>query len=160
MNWQRPISNGGQKSGTELNLSLKKVGLDKKSRDRILELMDLQSAKMTFFRAAQLFVVRNTTPPMPAPGAVVRCFRGVTSTNGMPATSSRNHSPANTRARHRAVRRATASASAKMLRRLCILGVMTRPEVHRLRTRRHHLCRRQAPLHGASGATHPQIKRP
>jgi len=32
-----------------------------------------------------------------------------------------------------------------------------RPEVQRRRVRRHHLCRRQAPLHGASGATRPRI---
>jgi len=30
-------------------------------------------------------------------------------------------------------------------------------EVQRRKVRRHHLCRRQAPLHGVSGATRPQI---
>jgi hypothetical protein len=56
------------------------------------------------------------------PGGLARRFWGTASANGMPATSSRDQSPPNTMARHRALRRATASASAKMQRRRVFLG--------------------------------------
>ena len=62
---------------------------------------------------------------MSAPGALARRFWGDTSANQMPAKSLRKHSPPNTMARHRTLRRtmALASASAKMPRRLCFLGL-------------------------------------
>jgi len=62
-------------------------------------------------------------PPLSAPGAIARRFWGDTPANGMPATSSRKHSPVNIMARPRTLRRAIASASAKMPRRLCPLGL-------------------------------------
>ena len=54
------------------------------------------------------------TPPMSAPGGLARRFWGTALANGMPATSSRNQSPSNELVRHRTLRRAMASASAKM----------------------------------------------
>jgi len=45
--------------------------------------------------------------------------------NGIPATSSRDQSPSNNMARHRTLRRAMPSASAKMPRRMYTLRVMT-----------------------------------
>jgi len=99
----------------------------------------------------------DPTPPMPAPGGLARRFWGNASANGMPATSSREHSPPNNMARHLTLRRAMASASAEGL---CILRVMKRQEVQRLRKRQDRLCRRQAPLHGTSGATRPPIECP
>jgi len=54
------------------------------------------------------------------------------------ATSSRDQAPPNKMARHPTLRRETASALAKMQRRLCILGVMIRQEVQRSRMRAHH----------------------
>jgi hypothetical protein len=62
-------------------------------------------------------------------------------------------SNSNKMARHRTLRRAVASTSAKMPRRSCILGVVTRQEVQRDRMRGHRLCRRRAALQGVSGAT-------
>jgi hypothetical protein len=77
-------------------------------------------------RATPLFAAHNTlTPPMSAPGGLARHFLGNASPNEMPAMSSRKQSPPNHMARHRAVRRAMASASTKMPRRLCLLGAMT-----------------------------------
>ena len=67
----------------------------------------------------------------------------------------------NNMARHRALWRAMASASAKMLRRLCYwVGQTCSLEAQRLRMRRHRLCRRQAVLHGASGAPRPHTELP
>jgi len=63
------------------------------------------------------------TPPMSAPGGLARRFWGAASANGMPATSSRDQSPPNNVAPHRTLRRAMASASAKMPRRLRLLGL-------------------------------------
>jgi len=63
------------------------------------------------------------TPPMSAPGALARRLWGVASVNHMPATSPRDQSTPNKMARHRTLRRAVASATAKMPRRLCILGL-------------------------------------
>jgi len=80
---------------------------------------------------------------------------GETSANHMPATSSRKQSPPNKTARHGTLRRAVASASAKLPRRLCILGLT----VQRRRVRRHRLCRRHTTLRGASEATRPYILR-
>jgi len=59
---------------------------------------------------------RAPAPPMPAPGALARRFWGNASVNGMLAASSREHSSPNIMARHRSLRRATASSSAKMPR--------------------------------------------
>jgi len=54
-----------------------------------------------------------------------------------------------------------ASASAKMPRRLCFWVCQTgRLDIQRLRMRRHRLCRRQAALHGASGAPRSQMECP
>jgi len=47
------------------------------------------------------------------------------------------------------------SASVKMPQKLCF-----RLKVQRLRLRRHRLFRRQAALHGAYGAMHPQVECP
>jgi len=165
---------------------------------------------------------------MSAPGGLARRFWGTASAYQIPATSWRRHSPPDTMARHRYLRRAVASASAKMPWRMCPLGLtdlksgssetanaptppMSAPGglawrfwgtasanqmpatsscdklcltqwrftvlygaqwrrrrrrfregcvlwadrhvVQRRIVRRHHLCRRQAPLHGVSGAT-------
>jgi len=82
--------------------------------------------------------LKHTTcaaPPMPASGALARRFWGDASVDCLPATSSRDQSPPKRMARHPTLRRETASAPAKMPRRLCILGVMTRQEVQRLRMR-------------------------
>jgi len=59
------------------------------------------------------------TLPMSAPGGLARRFWGNASANGMPAALSRDQSPPNNMARHRTLRRALASASAKMPRRWC-----------------------------------------
>ena len=49
---------------------------------------------MMCFKATQRFAVHNTlTPPMPAPGGHARRIWGDAFANGMPATSSRKHSP-------------------------------------------------------------------
>ena len=58
--------------------------------------------------------VTITTSPMSAPGGLARRLWGTASANEMPATSPRDHSPPNTMARHRTLRREMASASAKM----------------------------------------------
>jgi len=73
----------------------------------------------------------------------------------MPATSSRTQSTPSDMTRHRTLRRAMASASAKMPRRLC-------REVRKSRDCDcpHRVCRRQAPLHGASGARRPSMECP
>ena len=63
------------------------------------------------------------TPPMSAPGGLARRFWGNASANEMPATLSRDQSSPNNMARHRTLRRAMASASAKMPRRMCLLGL-------------------------------------
>ncbi len=72
----------------------------------------------------------------------------------MPATSLRKHSPPDTTARHRTLRRAMASASAKMPRRLCILsgGFLNERNFRGADMRR-----RQAAMQGASGATRPHM---
>jgi len=75
------------------------------------------------FRATPLFSDHNTlTPSTSTPGGLARRIWGDALANGMFATSSRNHSPPNNMARHRTSRRAMASASAKVPRRLCLLG--------------------------------------
>jgi hypothetical protein len=58
----------------------------------------------------------GTTPPMSAPGGLARRFWSDASANHMSVTSLRDHSPPNRMARHRTLRRATVSASAKMPR--------------------------------------------
>ena len=58
-----------------------------------------------------------------APGALARRCWVKASVNEIPATSSRDQSPPKRLARHPSLRRETASASAKMPRRLCILAV-------------------------------------
>ena len=63
------------------------------------------------------------TPPMSAPGALARRLWDNASAYDMLATSSRDQSPPNNMARHRTLRRAVASASAKMPRRLSPLGL-------------------------------------
>jgi len=64
---------------------------------------------------------------MSAPGALAPRFWGNASANHMSVTSLREHSPPNQMAHHRTVRRAVASASsAKMPRKLCILGLTDR----------------------------------
>jgi len=64
-----------------------------------------------------------TDATMLAPGALARHFWGDMSVNHMPAMASRKHSLPNTMARHRTLRRAMAPTSAKMPRRLCLLGL-------------------------------------
>jgi hypothetical protein len=93
---------------------------------------------------------------MSAPGCSARRLWGDASEDAMPAASLRRHSPPINMARHRTLRRAMASASAKMPRSLCLLGY-DRLELQRRRMRRHRLCRRQAAFEGASGAQHPQM---
>jgi len=66
------------------------------------------------------------TRPLSAPGALAPRFWGNASANHMSVTSLRGHSTPNQMARHRTLRRAVASASAKMPRRLCILGLTDR----------------------------------
>jgi len=63
---------------------------------------------------------------MSAPGALAPRFWGNASANHMSVTSLREHSPPHQMARHRILRRAVASASAKMPRRWCILGLTDR----------------------------------
>ena len=63
--------------------------------------------------------------PLSAPAGLARRFCGDASVDAMSVTSLRKHSPPNTMARHRTFRHAMTSASAKMPRRLCILGVVT-----------------------------------
>ena len=95
------------------------------------------------------------TMPMSAPGGLTRRFWGTASANRMPVTSSRDQSPltqwrvAELYGVQRRPRR----------RRCCEECVVwaDRLKVQRRRVRRVHLCRRQAPLHGVSGATRPQI---
>jgi len=67
----------------------------------------------------------NTTYVGARAGGLARRFwgEGNASANGMPTMSMRNHSLPNNMARHRTLRRAMASASAKMPRRLCLLGL-------------------------------------
>ena len=72
------------------------------------------------------------------------------------ATSSREQSPPNHMARHRTLRRAMASASAKMPRRFVSSGDYDRLELRGAECAET-ACRRQAALQGASGATRPQI---
>ena len=60
---------------------------------------------------------------MSAPGALAPRFWGNVSANHMFVTSLRGHSPPNQMARHLTLRRAVAWASAKMPRRLCIVGL-------------------------------------
>jgi hypothetical protein len=62
------------------------------------------------------------TPPSSAPGGLGRRLWGTASANHIPATSWREHSPPNTMARHRTLRRAMASTAAKTPRRLCSLS--------------------------------------
>ena len=66
------------------------------------------------------------TRPLLAPGALAPRFWGNASANHMSVTSLREHSPPNQMARHRTLRRAVASASAKMPPRLCVLGLKDR----------------------------------
>jgi len=56
------------------------------------------------------------TPHMSAPGGLARRFWGDASVYHMSVTSMREHSPTNIMARHQTLRRAMASASAKMPR--------------------------------------------
>ena len=93
------------------------------------------------------------------PGGLARRFWGNASAHDMPATSLRKHSPPNNMARHRTLRRAMASASAKMPRRWCLLGFMTGWKFRGAECA-DTACRRQAALQGASGATRPQMKCP
>jgi hypothetical protein len=58
------------------------------------------------------------------PGGLARRFWGTASANGMPKTSSRDQSPRNSMTRHRTLRHATASASAKMPRRRVFWGFL------------------------------------
>jgi len=58
------------------------------------------------------------------PGGLARRLWGAASANVMPATSSRDQSPPNTMACHRTLRRAVASASAKMPRRRVFWGFL------------------------------------
>jgi hypothetical protein len=60
------------------------------------------------------------TPPMSAPGGLARRLCGDASVHAMSATTLRNHLLLNNLARHRSLRRAMASASAKMPR-TCIV---------------------------------------
>ena len=92
--------------------------------------------------------------PMSAPGAIARRLWGDASVTHMPATSLRKHSPPDTTARHRTLRRAMASAAAKMPRRLCILsgGFLNERNFRGADMR----CR-QAAMQGASGATRPHM---
>ena len=87
---------------------------------------------------------------------------GDASVNVMPALSLRDQSTPNSMARHRTLRRETTSASPKMPRSCIFWGYYDKTVklVQRDRVRRHRLCRRQAPLHGASGATRPHMECP
>jgi len=94
---------------------------------------------------------------MSAPGALARRFRGDASANYMPATSLRKHSTPNTTARHCTLRRAMASAAAKMPRKQCILSGGF---LNEMMSRDADIRCRQAALQGASEATHPHITCP
>ena len=122
----------------ERNRSIKKENSyrppNNMARDRTLRrAMTTASAKMPRRWCIRLGVMTDRssetqnapTPPMSAPGGLARRLWDHASANHMPATSMRRHSPPNNMALCRTLRRAMASASAKMPRRLCILGVMT-----------------------------------
>jgi hypothetical protein len=94
---------------------------------------------------------------MSASSGLAQRFGGTTSVNRMPATSSRDKSLPNYLAPHRSLRRAMASASARMPQKLCPLG-LDRLQERKFRAVR--LFRRQAALHGASGATRRHMECP
>jgi hypothetical protein len=84
------------------------------------------AAKVMCVGVTPLFAVHiKLTPPMSLRGGLARRICGDAFTNGMPATSSRKHSPPNNMARHRTLRRAMKPVSAQMPRRLCLLGQTT-----------------------------------
>ena len=77
------------------------------------------AAKVMCFRATPLLAVHNTlTPPLSMPGDLARRFWEDAPVNDVPATSLCRHSQPIHMARHQTLRRAMASTSAKMPRRL------------------------------------------